>query len=74
MPWSTHRAAALATHRLVPLGATRGLMARRSVPPETDGAAAVEMKEAKDVVEMVPEEEIDVATRGPRQKVVVMKA
>ena len=49
-------------------------MAHQSVPPEDDGVAAMKTGEAKDVVEMVPEEEIDVATRGPRQKVVAMKA
>ena len=49
-------------------------MARRSIPPETDDTEAIEIKEAKDVVEMVLEEEIDVAIRGPWQKVAAMKA
>ena len=49
-------------------------MAHRLVPPETDGAAAMEMREAKDVVEMVPEEEIGVVIRVPRQKAAAMKA
>ena len=62
------------THRSVPLGAARGLMARRSVPPETGGTAAKEMKEVKDVAEMVPEEENNVVTAKRQHKLVVTQA